>query len=195
MRNFEIKDTAGTVVDTVRAKNKSAAHKIYIEKYTNNCENIDFSNLDVRGFKFRNVCTTNAKFDRCIWPRWQIPQNKELKVYKKTKMTMDGYYVIGVLVTLIIPKDAKRTTTQNSYSKKCRANEAVVIKMQQINVDRTLTDLPEDAVSYSFFSPDFTYRVGQKMRPNPRFSFDLSEECDPGIHFFRSKKRAMEFVW
>ena len=100
-------------------------------------------------------------------PAFQIPQEGELIVYKKT--------TAGV-VKLRIPPEAKRTSTP--IGRKCRAEFVEVL------------EAPDDA--WDCHSHKIQYIAGQIIRPD---SYDPNPvvECTNGIHFFLTREEAENY--
>ena len=88
------------------------------------------------------------------------------------------------LIKLEIPEDAKRLSPY--YSNKCRCDKAKVLDITTIvtgtKVDTALSD-------YDNF---FTYVVNEEVF-EPNFDENRWHECAPGIHFFMTKKEALEY--
>lgn len=112
--------------------------------------------------------------------------------YKKVRYEVfkNGAYIHSgkAIVTLEIPAHAKRS---NAFGIKCRCSEAKVLKIESLPGEK---DIPEGAIVYSDFDPDFRYKVGDTVKPRG-FDFDDRwwNECGPGIHFFYLKEDAIEY--
>jgi hypothetical protein len=91
----------------------------------------------------------------------------------------------GMIVKLLIPKDAKRSS---SFGRKCRCNKAVVLSIEYIDG----TPAKENYVAYSIADPNFTYRVGETVSVS-NFRKDRTKECAPGIHFFITREEAVKY--
>ena len=83
----------------------------------------------------------------------------------------------GVLVKLLIPADAERSS---GTSRKCRASKAVVLEV--IGADKGI----------STYDETFVYEVGKEVVPDS-FDFDRWNECSHGIHFFVTRKEAENY--
>ena len=88
-----------------------------------------------------------------------------------------------VLVKLEIPKDAKRSS---ATTRKCRCSKAKVISITGI-----LTGKEYDE-AFSQHDKKFVYRVGETVVPDS-FDEDRWNECSNGIHFFITKKEAIDY--
>ena len=85
---------------------------------------------------------------------------------------------------LLIPSDAQRS---NSAGRKCRANKATILDIQNIDGDSL-----KNATAHSKYDPDFTYRTGETVHVE-NFDTDQWNECAPGIHFFITRIEAAEY--
>jgi hypothetical protein len=101
------------------------------------------------------------------WPHFQIPGG-DLIVYKKAS---------GHIITLAIPKDAKRTGSL--VGRKCRAEWALVLE----------TDDHEPHASQE----GVIYTEGEKVTPDC-YDNNPMVECSNGIHFFLTRKEAEEWT-
>ena len=82
-----------------------------------------------------------------------------------------------VLVKLLIPEDAKRSSA-TSY--KCRASKATVLAVEGAEV------------GVSDYDSNFVYKVGETVEVT-NFDDDRWNECSTGIHFFVSKQHAKTY--
>jgi len=95
---------------------------------------------------------------------FQIPQEGELIVYKKTH---------GGVVKLRVPPDAKRTATP--LGRKCRAEFVEVL------------DAPPNA--WDLHTGRVLYVTGETVRPD-WYDDNWAVECTHGIHFFQTREEA-----
>lgn len=86
----------------------------------------------------------------------------------------------GVIVKLLIPEDAKRSS---GAGRKCRCDKAFVL-----DIEGTI-----HKVAFSMYNPNFIYRKG-KMVEVKNFCTDRFEECAPGIHFFINREEALQYL-
>lgn len=84
----------------------------------------------------------------------------------------------NIIVTLLIPEDAKRSS---ATSRKCRASKAKVL---EIDGERT--------EARSKYYGDFVYRLGETVEVSD-FDEDRWNECSTGIHFFMTRREAEEY--
>ena len=83
----------------------------------------------------------------------------------------------NVIVKLLIPEDAKRSS---ATSRKCRASKAIVLEVIGA----------EQAISTNDMS--FVYEVGKEVVPDS-FDDDRWNECSHGVHFFMTRKEAENY--
>lgn len=88
----------------------------------------------------------------------------------------------GRIIQLEIPADAKRSSANG---RKCRCDKAKVISIVDGDGNQV-----EEAVSYT--DPDFIYKVGETVYPDG-WDSDRWNECSKGIHFFMTRKEAVEY--
>ena len=88
------------------------------------------------------------------------------------------------IIKLEIPNDALRCS---ATSRKCRCSKAKVISIT--NIDGTEANV--DA-AYSGYDSEFEYRVGEIVKVD-NFDTDRWHECAPGIHFFITRKEAVDY--
>jgi hypothetical protein len=93
----------------------------------------------------------------------------------------DGMTEIAI-VTLLIPAGAYVAQSPKSYYDKNRASRAKVLDIQSLEGEPV-------KVARSSYDRMFKYRVGEVVRPEYPFEKN-GYLCAPGIHFFRSMKRA-----
>ena len=107
-------------------------------------------------------------------------KNAELAI-AKTRILPEGDLIgykkclAGVIVKLLIPKDAKRSS---AFGRKCRAEYAQVLEV--IGGD----------VGNSDHDSTFEYKAGETVRPSKPFDENWQEECSTGIHFYITKLEA-----
>ena len=105
----------------------------------------------------------------------QCPESGSFTAYKSAR---------GYIVELLIPKNAKRSSSTN---RKCRADRAKVIAIY--NLDRTKSDLTEIASGYD---KTFVYKVGKTLIVKD-FDENRWEDCSAGIHFFITFDEAKQY--
>ena len=90
----------------------------------------------------------------------------------------------GFIVKLEVTETAMRSS---AYDRKCRCSEARVLAIE--NEDGSAADVTE---VYSQRDRDFVYRVGEIVRVE-NFDTDRRNECAPGIHFFITRREAVDY--
>ena len=94
------------------------------------------------------------------------------------------------IVKLIIPEDAKRTS---SFGRKCRADKAIVAEIQTIG-GRVLSEDEADEMNFcSSFDLSYRYILGKTIFPS-EFVDTRVMECAPGIHFFINREEAVDYM-
>ena len=88
------------------------------------------------------------------------------------------------IIKLEIPNDALRCS---ATSRKCRCSKAKVISITNIDGTEASVD-----VAYSGYDREFEYRVGEIVNVD-NFGTDRWNECAPGIHFFITRKEAVDY--
>ena len=104
------------------------------------------------------------------------PDNGSFTGWKKAR---------GYIVKLLIPEDAKRSS---SSGRKCRCDKANVLEIQnpggtKAEVDTVTSDRDEE----------FLYKVGETVSV-PDFCDNRFLECAAGIHFFVNRQEAVEYI-
>lgn len=154
--------------------------------------NCNFSNADIRRACFYECTFENCTFENCKYKDAEFrncdkapdlpmacPRKGEFIAYKKCRT---GYLGASVIVKLLVPEDALRSS---ATSNKIRVSRAKVLDIRK--ADNTKVDF-----AYSKHDPDFEYRVG-KIVEVPDFNTDRYCQCAPGIHCFMTKKEALEY--
>jgi uncharacterized protein YjbI with pentapeptide repeats len=83
----------------------------------------------------------------------------------------------GVIVKLLIPKEAKRS---HAFERKCRAEFADVL------------EVIGDGPAISGQKDDFVYEVGKRVTPD-KWDDNWQDECSHGIHFFITRIEAENY--
>lgn len=108
-----------------------------------------------------------------------------------------------VLITLRIAKGAllNEKPPKDFPRKKLRTNRARVVRMRLLTAKGVLSKKKNHpTTAYSGFhsvacasTQDFVYKTGAVVKPEFPFNRTDDTTCSSGIHFFRSKQRAMEY--
>ena len=88
------------------------------------------------------------------------------------------------IVELEIPADALRCS---STSRKCRCSHAKVVSITNIDGSPAHVD-----TVYSKHDSNFAYKVGEIVKVD-NFDTNRWNECAPGIHFFITRKEAVDY--
>ena len=88
-----------------------------------------------------------------------------------------------VIVKLQIPADAKRSSATN---RKCRCDKAKVLSITD------LSGAAEFQQAFSGYDNNFIYEVGKTVVVDD-FDEDRWNECSTGIHFFITRKEAIDY--
>ena len=141
-------------------------------RYANlTCANLTRANLTRADLRYANLLS--ADLTRAILPDFTVcPEKGSFVAYKKLYN--------GVIAELQIPASAKRTSSL--VGRKCRANQAKVIKF----LNSKKLKVP------SSYDLSFVYEVGKTVSVKT-FDDDIRVECTSGIHFFITKKEAEEY--
>ena len=90
---------------------------------------------------------------------------------------------VEVIVELEIPAEAKRSSATN---RKCRCNKAKVLSITD------LQGIAEFQKAHSRYDNDFIYEVGKTVIVDD-YDDNRWNECSTGIHFFITKKEAIDY--
>lgn len=120
------------------------------------------------------------------------PEEGEFVAWKVVCATsgdlIDGMRHTPVLVKLLIPADAKRSS---GFGRKCRASKAEVLGFYDL--DGHIFDRKFCYHIHSYWNWDFDYEVGKIVEPEEAFNEDRWSECASGIHFFMNRREAIEY--
>lgn len=89
---------------------------------------------------------------------------------------------------IVVLKILDTALRSSATSRKCRASEAEVIRIE--NLDGSISE--ESQVS-SNYDENFVYKVGSFVKVD-NFDIDRWNECAPGIHHFISRQEAIDFL-
>jgi hypothetical protein len=92
-----------------------------------------------------------------------------------------------VLVTLLLPRGTEINHWPSRLDAKGRASQARVVSIEDEKGGQHLK-------AYSSHDRNFFYAPGVVVKPVGGFDEALSRECARGIHFFRSKRAAWDWV-
>ena len=133
----------------------------------------DLSDADLRGANLSDAKNLNCPI--------ACPEEGSFIAFKKAyNANRSRCYIIK----LEIPSDAMRCS---ATSRKCRCSKAKVISITDIDGIEASVD-----VAYSGYDREFEYRVGEIVNVD-NFDTNRWNECAPGIHFFITRKDAVNY--
>ena len=133
-----------------------------------NLYNADLSNADLRGADLSDAKNVNYPLS--------CPEEGAFIGYKKAG---------GYIVKIKISEDAKRSS---STGRKCRCSKAEVMSITNLDgSDSGETEVCSD------YDNNFVYRVGTVIKVDD-FCDNRWQECAPGIHFFITRKEAVNYT-
>ena len=135
----------------------------------------DLSEADLSGADLSWANLSGANLSRAISPL-SCPDIGAFIGWKKAQC--------DAIVKLQITDDAKRSS---STGRKCRCSKAVVLGIE----NRDGTPYPDMQVS-SQHDSSFVYRVGETVEV-PDFDENRWNECSTGIHFFITRREAVDY--
>lgn len=110
------------------------------------------------------------------------PSEGEFIGWKKAFIAENFTTIHQVIVKLLIPKDARRSS---AFGRKCRCDKAKVLSIE------TLDDFHTD-FAFSSYNWAFKYELGKEVSVD-NFDEDRRLECAPGIHFFMTREEAVAY--
>ena len=145
-----------------------------------NLKGADLSDADLTGADLRgaNLCYANLSDANLTEVKYnettaffalQCPEEGSFVAWKKCRN--------DVIVKLLIPEDAKRSS---ATSRKCRASRAIVLDV--IGAEKAISTNDES----------FAYEAGKEVVPDS-FDDDRWKEYSHGIHFFVTRKEAENY--
>ena len=137
----------------------------------------DLSGADLSNANLRDTYLSGANLSCCIGvPALICPEEGSYYGFKKAD---DHIVVLKILYT------AKRSS---ATSRKCRASEAEVIRIE--NLDGSISDIKRVRSNYD---NTFEYEVGKIVKVD-NFDPDRWKECAPGIHHFITRQEAIDYT-
>lgn len=136
----------------------------------------DLSYANLRGANLRVADLKNIKYGHLTsFYAISCPEEGSFIGFKKCEQ-----YIVKLRIT----ENAKRCS---ATSRKCRCSEAEVLSIT--NMDGTTADITSISSNYD---PDFIYKVGEIVHVDD-FDENRWNECSKGIHFFITRKEAVEY--
>ena len=157
---FEYESEGNTIKETVIEAVKSRA----------DLSGADLSCADLSGADLSGAL--NSEF--AIASTRILPEG-DIIGYKKA---YDPKKKINVIVKILIPKEAKRSS---AFGRKCRAEYADVLEIEGAKK------------AVSSYDSNFVYQVGKRVTPMVAFDENFYEECSSGIHFFITRLEAEKY--
>ena len=143
--------------------------------------NLSYANLRGANLSDANLSDANLRGIKNLNCPIVCPEEGSFIAFKKAYNAIRSRCYI---IKLEIPNDALRCS---ATSRKCRCSKAKVISIT--NIDGTEANV--DA-AYSGYDSEFEYRVGEIIKVD-NFDTDRWHECTPGIHFFITRKEAVDY--
>lgn len=147
---------------------------------------LDLSGLDLSGLDFFNcdLSYSNLKGTRLSYANLYNAKLDEKEKIRKgiiLKESMIGYKKcrFGIIVKLVIPKGAIVFSINNF---KCRTNRAKVIEISN-----------GENIAYSNYNHSFTYKLRKEIEIED-FDLAYNVECASGIHFFKTREEAENYI-
>jgi hypothetical protein len=154
----------------LRYTDLSYANLSYAELHEINLSGANLSGANLSYADLRGACLSDIVYNETTaFFALQCPEEGAFIGWKKCERE--------VIVKLLIPEDAKRSS---ATSRKCRASKAIVLEVIGA----------EKAVSKN--DMNFIYEVGKEMIPDS-FDEDRWNECSHGIHFFLTRNEAERY--
>ena len=142
-------------------------------------ERADLSGADLYGANLCGANLSRANLELDLLNKFLpicCPESGSFTAWKKVR----GDYIVKLEVT----ETAKRSS---AYGRKCRCSEARVLAIE--NEDGSTANVAE---VHSQHDNEFIYRVGEIVRVE-NFDTDRRNECAPGIHFFITRREAVDY--
>ena len=154
-----------------------------------NLSDADLSGADLRYADLRYAYLSGAYLSDAKNINYPIacPEKGSFIAFKKVGVYKHSRKVGSVIVELLIPEDAKRSS---AATRKCRCDKAKVMSITDI--DGSDVTLLADASVASNYDNKFIYKVGETVSVE-NFDENRWNECAPGIHFFITRQEAVDY--
>ena len=145
--------------------------------------NMQSANLQSADLQYANMQSADLRYANMQSANLRSAENILLSI-AQTRICNDGDIIgwkkckEGIIVKLLIPADAKRN---NAFGRKCRAGFAKVLEIFGAEI------------AYSQYDSNFTYKVGEIVKPIEPYCEDFTKECESGIHFFITREEAEKY--
>ncbi len=150
-------------------------------------KSVNLRKSNLRGAVFCSTDISSALIDTNTIDKYFpsiCPSEGEFIGWKKAVIMEDAVTFHRVIVKLLIPKDARRSS---AFGRKCRCDKAKVLSIETLDGLETNMD-----TAFSAYNGVFAYEIGKEVSVD-NFDEDRSHECAPGIHFFMTREEAVEY--
>ena len=144
-----------------------------------NLRGADLSGADLSSADLSGAYLCGANLTELCWGNTilnlRCPECGEFIGFKKAN---------GLIIKLKITSDSKRSSATTN---KCRCSKAKVLEIT--NIDGTASNVTKVCSDYD---SGFEYEIGETVEVT-NFNDNRWEECSTGIHFFVTRKEAVEY--
>ena len=155
--------------------NLSGANLIGANLMGANLIGANLSGANLSGANLSRADLSRADLSGAVCPIC-CPEKGSFTGFKK----VPGDYIVELLIT----ENAKRSS---ATGRKCRCSEAVVINITDLYGKEV-----EEKTVYSSYNQNFSYTVGETVSVDD-FDENRWNECSTGIHFFITRKEAVDY--
>ena len=152
-----------------------------------NLQKADLTGVDIHG-----SCLYAADLRGAINPPFiplECPDTGSFIAWKRCKSKFfdgDNCYDNSVIVKLLIPEDARRTST---LDRECRADKAVVLEIQSLD-----GEVLHDTVAYSIYNRGATKYVPGETVIAEHYTEERFVHHTQGIFFYINRQEAVEYL-
>ena len=151
-------------------------HKLWLNDEGGERADLSNANLSDADLRYANLSNANLRGAKNVNYPLSCPEEGAFVGYKKAG---------GYIVKIKISEDAKRSS---STGRKCRCSKAEVMSITNLDgSDSGKTEVCSD------YDNNFVYRVGTVIKVDD-FCDNRWQECAPGIHFFITRKEAVNYT-
>jgi len=156
----------------LRGTSFSGANLRKCSLFSSDARGVDFFESLLEGANLENIITDQST----RYFRLRCPESGYFIGYKKCFNQR--------MVTLLIPKDAKRSS---ATSDTCRCSKAKVLEISNLDKTQFYTE------AYSYVETDFVYRLGEISIAN-NYNDDRWSDSTGGIHFYMTWEEAAGYM-
>jgi len=156
--------------------NLSGADLSLADLYLADLSRADLSGADLSGANLSRANLSGADLENISISFQLVPEIGSFIGWKKAK---------GMILMLKIPKSAERTS--NLKNRKCRCSYVKTLQIQ--NIDGSVSEIksvPGDHDNHAI------YEMGKTTKAD-FFDSDIRKDCTNGIHFFITRKEAVDY--